>query len=423
MRSGVPRTLATLGAVVVVGGSLMAVGGDESAARLGLVSVQRGDVTALAGAAGTVQSGRIRELSFGASGIVTKLNVKAGQTVQAGDVLARLDSTQAAADVDAAVAALAAANANYDQATASPSASASGAKATKRTCSGGTPRTSASKPASQIPTSPKPTTATTRTPSPSPNPSTSASPSPTRSRTTASAKPSSAKTSCKAGTGSGSGASRTRPSASPTQDKAVTKAQANANVVKAQVALDQARRTLAGTTLTAPTSGTVLTVTGDVGSKVSGPGSTGFVTLGNLDELQVEADFSQSDVAKLKVGQDAKITLPAGNGGPFDGAVAHIEPAATTSGSLVQYGVMIAFNEPPEHLLIGQSATVQVTTAEADNTLQVPSAALRSGPAGTYTVLVKHGAGTRARVVRIGLRGDAYVQILSGLKAGDKVKV
>ena len=55
--------------------------------------------------------------------------------------------------------------------------------------------------------------------------------------------------------------------------------------------------------------------------------------------------------------------------------------------------------------------------------LQVPAASLRTGPDGTSTVLVKHGTGIRTRTVRIGLRGDSYVQIVSGLKAGDKVKV
>jgi HlyD family secretion protein len=407
--------LATLGGVIVVGGSLLAAGGDASAVQTTFMSVGRGDVTALASAAGTVQSGRIRELGFGTSGIVTKLNVQAGQKVQAGKVIAQLDSTQATEDVSAAVAALAAANAKYDQATASPSPSASSTKKKPTCTSTGTTR----KPA------PTPTPTKSRTPTPSPGPTrTTASPSPAKTRTVSvkAAPKSTCGTGSGNGTGNGGGGSP-RPSASATQNKAVTKAQASASVVKAQVTLDQARRALAGTTLTAPTAGTVLTVSGVVGSKVSGPGSTGFVTLGNLDELQVEADFSQSDVAKLAVGQSAKITLPAGNGGPYDGTVAHIEPSATTSGTLVQYGVMISFNDTPENLLIGQSATVQVTTSKADDTIQVPTAALRTGTDGNYTVLVKHGTGIRTRVVKVGLRGDSYVQIVSGLKAGDKIKI
>ncbi len=407
MRTGVPRTLATLAGVIVVGGSLMAVGGDESAVQFTFASARRGDVAATASASGNVETGTTRELAFGTSGIVTKLNVSVGQKVHAGEVLATLDSTQASEDVTAAQASLAAANAKYDQATASPTPSPTPSR--KKTCSGRTPAATPSK---------TPTRRATRTPTPSPGPTrATASPTPTKTRTATSAP----KPSCATGTGSGGGSAR--PSASPTQAKAVTEAQASASVVKAQVSLDQARRELAGTTLTAPIDGTVLSVSGVVGSKVSGPGSSGFVTLGDLDELQVQADFSQSDVAKLKVGQSAKITLPAGNGGPYDGTVAHIEPQATTSGSMVQYGVMISFDGTPKNLLIGQSATVQVTTSEADNALQVPAAALRTSGDGTYTVLVKHGAGLRTRVVRIGLRSDSYVQIVSGLKDGDKVKL
>lgn len=203
----------------------------------------------------------------------------------------------------------------------------------------------------------------------------------------------------------------------------MTQQQADANVLKAQVALDQARRTLAGTQIVAPTAGTVLSVAGTVGTVVNGPGSSGFVTIGNLDELQVEAEFSESAVAKLKIGQAATVTLTAGNGGPFDGTVAHIEPAATTSGSLVQYGVMIAFDRPPGHLLIGQTATVQVTTDQAQNALYVPSRALRPAPGGGYTVLVKHGGDITTREVQVGIRGDQYAQISSGLAPGDQVEL
>jgi len=420
MRSGAPGALSTLAAVVVVAGTMLAVGGDASAVKLSYVSVQRGTVTAQVSAAGTVQSGSIRELSFGTSGTVTKVDVAQGQTVKAGQVLATLDSTQAAEQVNAAVAALAAANADYDQATASPSPSAS---AGRSSTAGGAKKCTATASSRSVSVTARPTRRPTASPSPG------ASASPTRSArptTSASARPSSGggktcPTAKGSGSGSGSGAGTPRPSA--TQNRAVTEAQASASVVKAQIALNQARRALAGTKLTAPADGTVLSVAGVVGSKVSGPGSTGFVTLGDLNELQVQADFSQSDVARLKVGQDSKITLPAGNGGPYGGSVAHIDPSATTSGSMVQYGVMIAFNDRPGNLLVGQSATVVVTTDEAQNALTVPPAALHTGPTGIYVLVKQGGSGTRVQPVTVGLRGDTVVQILTGLHAGQKVKI
>jgi RND family efflux transporter MFP subunit len=200
-----------------------------------------------------------------------------------------------------------------------------------------------------------------------------------------------------------------------------TKAQAGAQVVKAQVTLAQARRALAGTVITAPIDGTVLTVAGAVGSQVSGPGSSGFVTIGNLDELQVQAKFSQTEVAELKIGQPARITLATRQGESYDGTVTHIDPAATTTGTLVQYGVMIAFDQVPAGLLLGQTATVQVTVRESDGTLYVPAAAVVPRSNGTYAVQVRHGSDTSTRAVRIGVRGDQYIEIRSGLVAGDRV--
>jgi multidrug efflux pump subunit AcrA (membrane-fusion protein) len=390
-RSG--AVLASVGVAVLVGGGVLAVSGNGSAVRVAYTSVKQGDVTATVGAAGTVQSGMIREVAFGTSGTVTKVKVKVGQKVTSGQVLATLDSTLATEQVTAAAASLAAANATT-LATASPSASAS-AK-TPSTCP--TTRTS--------PKTTKPKTSVSSPAAVTPKPAThSASPKPTTSCSTKSSGSPSPKSSSPSGGNS-----------APT-----TVAQLDSIITKAQVALNQAQRALAGTVITAPIDGTVITVAGDVGTQVSGPGSSGFVTLGDLTELQVKASFSQTDVAKLKIGQTAAISLATRAGQSFDGSVTHIEPAATTTGSLVQYGVNIAFDNVPTGLLLGQTATVLVTVQQAQGTLYVPATALRAGTSGTYQVQVRRAGGTQTRSVQIGVRGDQYVEIRSGLSSGDQV--
>ncbi|HEX6472738.1 MAG TPA: efflux RND transporter periplasmic adaptor subunit, partial [Streptosporangiaceae bacterium] len=201
----------------------------------------------------------------------------------------------------------------------------------------------------------------------------------------------------------------------------LTQAQAAAQVVQAEVTLAQARRALSGTTLTAPIGGVVLSVAGRVGSQVSGPGAAGFVTLGDLNELQVVADFSQTDVAKLRLGQRATISLATRPGGAYPAKVTHIDAAATTSGNLVQYGVRLAFDDQPPGLLVGQSAAAQVVTAAEADTMYVPSAALRPGAGGTFTVQVESDSGVATRTVRVGIRSDRYAEILAGLDPGDRV--
>jgi HlyD family secretion protein len=83
---------------------------------------------------------------------------------------------------------------------------------------------------------------------------------------------------------------------------------------------------------------------------------------------------------------------------------------------------MIAFDDvPSSSVLIGQSGTVSVTTASATDTLYVPSSALRSSANGTHTVQVREGNTTVSRTVEIGVRGDAAIEIKSGLSQGERV--
>jgi macrolide-specific efflux system membrane fusion protein len=69
---------------------------------------------------------------------------------------------------------------------------------------------------------------------------------------------------------------------------------------------------------------------------------------------------------------------------------------------------------------MGQTANVTVQTAKVTNALYVPSTAVISS-AGTYSVTLPNGGGTKQ--VQIGVRGDSFTQITSGLKEGDKVEL
>lgn len=200
-----------------------------------------------------------------------------------------------------------------------------------------------------------------------------------------------------------------------------TVAQAEANVGKAKDALQEAEDALAGVAIKAPVTGTILSVAGTPGTQANA--GSAFITLGNLDELQVDAMFSQTDVGRLKVGQPATVTLATRTGQTYNGKVTHIDVMATTSDQLVQYGVMIAFTRQPKGLLLGQSATVQVTIDEAQNAVYVPAQAIRTRADGVTTVLVSNGGRSVERPVQVGVRGDQYVEIRSGLSEGDQIQL
>jgi multidrug efflux pump subunit AcrA (membrane-fusion protein) len=464
------------GAVVVLAGGLVAAG-DSAQSATSQATVLRGNVTATAGAAGTVQSADTRELVFGTSGTVSEIKVAPGDKVRAGAVLARLDDSAAAEQVDVAKAAVAAADDTYDQAQQGicggsggsggsaggvavvPAAYVSGPVGGRRATPSPTPSRRPTPTPSPTRTTPRPTPTskptTKRTPKPTSKPTseptatptskptskpTSPTPTPTPTRTSPKPSPTASrptnaptgrpKPSGPAGQAGGSGgrSGGSGGGAGGGGGGGGGGCQVNsveltaASVTKAEVDERQAERTLAATRLTAPIDGTVLSVDGAVGGQVAGQSQTGFITLGDLNDLQVQAMFPLGEVNQLKISQEATIGLGMLAGPTYRGTVTRIDPAATMDGNRALFGVMISLDDaPPPGLRSGMSATVEVVTAQADSTLYVPAGAVHTKAGGLATVLVRDNGHTTVRTVRTGVRGDRYVAVTSGLTAGDHV--
>jgi RND family efflux transporter MFP subunit len=190
---------------------------------------------------------------------------------------------------------------------------------------------------------------------------------------------------------------------------------ARERVNQAKVALAEAKDALAGTAIKAPMAGTVMTVAGNVGSD-AGKGST-FLTLADT-RMEVSASFPEADAGSLAVGQAATVTLADRVGEEFPAKVAQVDPLGASDGTLVMYGVLLSFTRQPADLLSGQSAAVEVTTGSVASALRVPSTAVHD--AGTGKGIVRT-AGGRSVPVGVGLRGDPYTQITSGLTEGEAV--
>jgi HlyD family secretion protein len=401
-------------AIVVVGFVVTAVwawGGSSptATAKTTIAQVKQGTVTVTTSASGTIQPINERALTFGTSGTLATLSVKAGQDVTAGQTLATLDPTDAQAAVTQAQSALDAANTNL---TLAAQQAASPAPTAKNTCVNAQGAAYVVATATPIP-SPSASPSATPKPKPSTAPTRTATPKPTHPATC-----STTSTGGGSGGGSGSGFGGSQNGSSSGGDNLM---RAQQTVNNDQLALDQAEDALAGTTITAPDDGRVLSVGGAVGDRVSGGGS-GFIVLSGVNAVAVEASFSEADVAPIKVGQTAQISLANHPGVTYKGTVTQIDPAGTTSGSLVKFGVQLAFTTPPAGLLLGQSATVAVTTGEAPNVLYVPAGAITTTN-GTSTVTVRNGTTDTVEPVTIGLNGDQGTEILTGLTEGQSVLV
>jgi macrolide-specific efflux system membrane fusion protein len=214
------------------------------------------------------------------------------------------------------------------------------------------------------------------------------------------------------------------------EDRDSQRAEAAANVDKAKLAVLQAEESIDDLTLRAPVAGTITAINGTVGSSTAGNGSgsdsdTGntFATIADLSSWVVDCSFAEADVAKVKDGDKVQITFGAVPNETFTGRVRKIDMSATTSENVTTYGVEVDVLNAPSELRDGASASVAVTTASAKDVLAVPTSAITTDAEGQSTVkLVKNGKST-SRTVQLGIKGDTYTQITSGLSVGDTVEL
>ncbi|GAA3665800.1 HlyD family efflux transporter periplasmic adaptor subunit [Nonomuraea antimicrobica] len=228
-------------------------------------------------------------------------------------------------------------------------------------------------------------------------------------------------------------------------DDGTDTAQLYAAYVKARNAYREAQRTVAATVLKAPFKGTVTAVNGSVGGTSSGSGSdsgaasggqgstgtaaassggsssgSGFIEMADTAKLQLVGTFTESDVGKLKQGQEATITFDALPGVTATGEVTQIEPVAATTNNVVQYPVTVTFNDVPDEVRLGQTATVEVVVGQAENVVTVPSTAISTSGGQTTVTVLRNGSQARTPV-EVGVQGATLTEIKSGVSEGDQI--
>ena len=389
-------------------------GATEKPKAAATVAVDRGAVTTEVATTGTLQPAQTRSLSFAVKGTVQSVSVRAGTTVTAGQTLAKVDDTDAAAAVSDAQTALD--DAETQLTTARNNAAKSTSSASSG-CSTGSVAAAAYLLPGTATTTTSPTPTATTSPTATASATATATASPTASRTTTATRTTSpTRTSTRSSSGSGCTGSSGSGSGGGQQgggSDAILSAQQR--VTSATTTLENAQDALDGATITAPIAGRILTVSGKVGSQV-GAGST-FITLADVYDMQISAAFPEADADRLAVSQSAAVSLADQTGKTFKATVVQVDPTGTSDGTMVRYGVLLSFVDKPEDLLVGQSASVRVTTGSKGSVLRVPSTAVHD-VAGTTGTVSKGGAAVQ---VGVGLRGDQYTEITSGLAEGDVV--
>jgi HlyD family secretion protein len=203
---------------------------------------------------------------------------------------------------------------------------------------------------------------------------------------------------------------------------------AELSVQNAQLALDQAKLNLTKSQLIAPFDGVVAQVNLQAGQQSSDSAQP--VILANLSQLEAQVLVAETDVPRVKVGQPVQVTFDALPNQTFDASVVEVAYVGTVTSGVVNYPVTIALDQPgtaaalsaSQQIRPGMTANVTIVVEQRDNILLVPNRAIKlSGKQRVVTVL-KDGQPTQVNVT-LGMSGDTESEVVSGLNEGDAVVV
>jgi macrolide-specific efflux system membrane fusion protein len=210
-----------------------------------------------------------------------------------------------------------------------------------------------------------------------------------------------------------------------------------AQIKKAVIAVDTARANLGYTRIHAPIDGTVISIDTEEGQTVvSNQAATTILTLATLDTMTVKAKISEADVPRVKPGLSTYFTLLGDSETRYYGKLRAIEPgpvngttttgtgSTSSSSSAIYYYGLFEVPNPDNKLKVSMTTQVAVVLNQANKALCIPVSALgEKQKDGKTTVRVLAGEQAENRTIRTGISNNVQIQVLDGLREGEKVIV
>jgi macrolide-specific efflux system membrane fusion protein len=191
-----------------------------------------------------------------------------------------------------------------------------------------------------------------------------------------------------------------------------------------QADLAQAEVRLGYTRIAAPMDGVVVNIPVQVGQTVIAVQITPvMLTLADLDTITVRTKVPEADIQLVKPGQVARFATISGDGQRYEGRLRVIQPIPERAGNAVFYNVLFEVDNRARKLYSDMTVQVDIETGAAKQVLAMPMLALgERDKDGRFKVTELDDKGKQQpRLVRTGLQDGKKVQVLEGLKAGDKV--
>jgi len=197
---------------------------------------------------------------------------------------------------------------------------------------------------------------------------------------------------------------------------------AQLNVEQARHSVTAAQIQVQDTILTAPFSGTITAVEASAGEMV---GTSGIITLADLSEPLLEIYLDETDLELVVPGYEVEAIFDALPDETFSGEVVQVVPALATVDNVPTVVALASLDEEQSHnpwlLPVGANASVDVIAARAENAILVPIEALHELSPGNYAVFVVVDGELQVRPIEVGLMDYAYAEIVSGLEQGEQV--
>ena len=206
-------------------------------------------------------------------------------------------------------------------------------------------------------------------------------------------------------------------------------AEAEANVSQARANVARAEEELANATIKAPIRATVLTRDVELGSPVSsilnlGANATLVMTLGDIERVFVRGKVDEADIGRVRLGQSAKIATETFRDKVFNGRVTQISPIGVEKDNVTTFEVEVSIDNPGQELKANMTANAEIILEEFADSLLLPEAAVTyDDKRNAFVEIADPGAknGRRKVALKLGVGNGTKVQVLSGVKAGDRV--
>jgi HlyD family secretion protein len=194
--------------------------------------------------------------------------------------------------------------------------------------------------------------------------------------------------------------------------------QAKAHLEQARLDLEDARQQLASATLVAPFDGVVMQVNASPGEAVSA--HSAMIVMADPRAVEVESTVIEEDMSSVKLDENVNLFFDAKPDATTTGRVARIVPVRTTGDRLL-YPIYISIDQLPEGLITGMTVDASVVVDTRSDVLRLPRELVRVRSDGTAQIKVWDGTQIEQRLIKTGLRGDSFVEVIDGLREGDQV--